>query len=225
MWACLLVACAVVQWFDNKPIQLLSTYCGKEPQNTCTRWDKASKSRITIPCPKIVGQYNSYMGGVDMNDRLISYYRSRSRSKKWTIRTVFHFLDLAVANSWIQYRNDRTLLKDKAKDILQLLPFKIDVAEYLLEMCEESSSSSDSDNENNDSIDELPRKRKVTPLPSEHKRYRQAKHIPVMVDNATFSSRCRNKSCTGRSKIKCDTCNVFLCVTAKRDCFKEFHAN
>jgi len=56
-----------------------------------------------------------------MCDRMIRYYRTRARTKKWTVRTIFHFIDLAVTNAWIQYRNDRRVLGDRAKEISQVV--------------------------------------------------------------------------------------------------------
>ena len=55
-----------------------------------------------------------------MIDRMISYYRTRARTKKWTVRTVFHFFDLAVTNAWMQYRDDRRLFGDRRKEIAQV---------------------------------------------------------------------------------------------------------
>jgi len=75
---------------------------------------------IPVKCPAVVPKYNSKMDGVDMIDRMISYYRTRARTKKWTVRTVFHFFDLAVTNALIQYRDDRRQFGDSRKEIAQV---------------------------------------------------------------------------------------------------------
>ncbi|KAH9359624.1 hypothetical protein HPB48_021613 [Haemaphysalis longicornis] len=72
------------------------------------------------------------MGGVDLVDRYVSYYRTEDPYKKWTVRVFAHFLDLAVANSWIEYRNDCKLMDVAAKDMLDQFEFKNRIAETLI---------------------------------------------------------------------------------------------
>lgn len=105
---------------------------------------------------------------------------------------------------------------------MQLLAFKLDVAESLISGCESEDSDSEPEPES-EPEDEAgqARKRKSTPLPSVHKRVKGT-HLPEM-DLATYSSRCRNPGCSQRSKIRCTFCNVLLCLTATRNCFKDFH--
>ena len=43
-------------------------------------------------------EYNNKMGGVDLTDRMISYYRMSVRTKKWTLWMLMHFTDVALAN-------------------------------------------------------------------------------------------------------------------------------
>ena len=43
------------------------------------------------------------MGRVDKIDYLISLYRIKVKTRKWLVHMFFHFLDLAVANSWLEY--------------------------------------------------------------------------------------------------------------------------
>jgi hypothetical protein len=39
------------------------------------RWDKQKKFYVSIFCPKLIGVYNKGMGGVDLCDQLLSFYR------------------------------------------------------------------------------------------------------------------------------------------------------
>lgn len=65
----------IVKWFDNKPVLCCSTAVRKHPEGKCTRWSKQVNKRIDVKRPKIIEDYNRFMGGVDLADHLISYYR------------------------------------------------------------------------------------------------------------------------------------------------------
>ena len=80
--------------------------------------------RIQVKRPYVVAKYNDCMGGIDLIDRMISYYRIRARSKKWTVRVIFHFFDLAMANSWIFYRRDNKIFKTSLRKIQHYLVLK-----------------------------------------------------------------------------------------------------
>jgi len=50
------------------------------------------------------------MDGVDKHDQLVSYYRVFIKSRKLTLRMVFH----ALGNSWLEYKQE-TEIKNVAK--------------------------------------------------------------------------------------------------------------
>jgi len=68
--------------------------------------DKEMKKRGkgAVARPEIVKLYNKNMGGVDLLDQMVANYRIYIRSKKWTLRMIFHAIDLAVVNSWFEYK-------------------------------------------------------------------------------------------------------------------------
>ncbi|CAJ1084155.1 piggyBac transposable element-derived protein 3-like [Xyrichtys novacula] len=68
------------------------------------------------------------MGGVDLVDRMMSYYRMSGHTKKWTLRMLMHSTDLALANSWLLYHKDLTVNGTPKKNIMQLLEFCMEVA-------------------------------------------------------------------------------------------------
>ncbi|KAI4801215.1 hypothetical protein KUCAC02_000139 [Chaenocephalus aceratus] len=122
----------VVKWYDNKPVLMMSVVHGTEPEDTCQRWDKKLKQYVTVSRPSIVPEYNLKMGGVDLIDRMISYYRMSARTKKWTMRMLMHFTDLALANSWLLYRKDLAICAAPKKSIMQFLEFRTEMATTLL---------------------------------------------------------------------------------------------
>jgi len=123
---------ALIKWFDNKPILMASSVHGKLPQDSCRRWSKKDKQYIQVSRPSIIKEYNCKMGGVDLCDRMLSYYKMHIRSKKWTVRTMMHFVDLALVNAWFLYRQDMVARDARAKDIMQYLMFRMDVAETFM---------------------------------------------------------------------------------------------
>lgn len=97
---------AITKWQDNKPVYLLSSCYASEKTDTCQRWSKKKKVYETVTRPEVVKEYNHSMGGVDLADRMLSDCPARVRTKKWTVRFIFHMLDLAITNSWFVYRKE-----------------------------------------------------------------------------------------------------------------------
>ncbi|XP_061379615.1 piggyBac transposable element-derived protein 1-like [Danaus plexippus] len=123
---------SAVVWKDNKPVNLLSTYVGAEPATTVTRFDKSKKERVAIPCPKVIKEYNARMGGVDLLDSFIGPYHITMKSRKWTMCLFYHFLDLAVINSWVMFKKVNNM---KGNDqLLNLGTFRLELAETLCKL-------------------------------------------------------------------------------------------
>lgn len=93
----------LVKWYDNKPVHLASNFAGKDPMDIVSRYDKKDHKYVDVNRPNVVKRYNESMGGVDHLDQMIAYYRIFMKSRKWTLRVVMHFMDLAIAASWMEY--------------------------------------------------------------------------------------------------------------------------
>lgn len=109
----------------NKPVLMLSAVHTKEPEDTCQHWSKKDKCDITVRRPNIVQEYNAKMGGADLSDRMMSYYRMSVQTKKWTIRMLMHFIDLALVNSWLLYRRDHQEHGTPRKAIMTFMLFML----------------------------------------------------------------------------------------------------
>ena len=66
------------------------------------------------------------MGGVDLLDAFLSYYRIHVRSKKCYHRLLWHSFDLSLVKGWVLHKR---FLEDKA---ISLKNFKISVATALI---------------------------------------------------------------------------------------------
>ena len=71
----------MMRWYDNKCVQLASTYCSSESSGTVKKWDSKNKTHIQVQCLEIINEYNSAMGGVDLSDMLVALYRSPMKTK------------------------------------------------------------------------------------------------------------------------------------------------
>ncbi|GFY09414.1 piggyBac transposable element-derived protein 3 [Trichonephila clavipes] len=153
------------------------------------------------------------MGGVDMMDRLISYYRISTRTKKWTMRVFAHFLNMATCNAWIMYIRHCKQCENPLKNRLHLIDFKLAIAESLIkaEVSEEA-------------VQERPQRRKYqhfVPLPVNDVRYDRTGHFPEHVKREN-QMKCRLPGFPGKSRVRCIKCDLYLCLQ-NRNCFFEFH--
>ncbi|CAG4961908.1 unnamed protein product, partial [Parnassius apollo] len=67
---------ACMAWKDNKIVTMLSSNVGAEPVSTVKRFDKKTRERVDILCPKSITEYNSHMGGVDLLDSFLGEFRN-----------------------------------------------------------------------------------------------------------------------------------------------------
>lgn len=213
----------LIRWMDNKAITMASSAHTINPIHQCRRYSRPDQQYLNIPQPDVVKRYNEFMGGVDLLNRLVAAYRCYHKTKKWPIRVFEHFMDCAVVNSWNQYRKDCEILKAKKIDILDLIGFKMRIAEALIKGI--STAESESDDEPFEPVmrKKLPGRPGRVSLPPPEVAKSKALHLPKAME-IKEAQRCRNPDCTRRTRVKCISCNIFLCVVKDRDCFIEFHS-
>jgi len=131
-----------------------------------------------------------------------------------------HFTDLALANSWLLYRQDNRERGTPRKGIMQFLQFRMEVAQAYLT---KRDTDVEQVQEENAPISQQKGKRhQATPIPGVSVRTTAAAHLPEVVDLKN-PMRCRVKGCSGKSCVQCVTCNVFLCLQSGRNCYAAFH--
>lgn len=76
------------------------TYVGSKPKGE-KRFFKQEKAYKMISCPNSILIYNNYMGGVNLLDSMLGFYRIKIRSKKYYLQIFFHFIDMIAVNCWL----------------------------------------------------------------------------------------------------------------------------
>lgn len=155
-----------------------------------------------------------------MNDRMISYYRSYFRTKKWTVRMFEHFVDFIVVNLWISKRKKEQIENIDTSKLTTLLDFKLELGKELCSYTAVAAEYTDNDSETEAKVPE--KKRKVLDLPSNLKRFDRVGHLPRYVE-AKNASRCRLSSCSKKTHTMCIKCHVYVCI-GKTNCFETFHS-
>lgn len=220
---------AITTWMDNKPVVLASNHEGIRPEDECQRWSKKDRKYIKVRRPAVVRCYNDSMGGVDLLDRMVSYYRTSARTKKWTVRVILHMLDVAATNCWIEYKTEVERSQSDRKNMLKMVEFKLRLAEQLIEegsSLDQNRSSTLSDDDDDD-VAAGPagsgRQACRVPVPPLKRRQENAKHMPEMDSGKASYHRCRLPGCQKLARVKCSSCCVYLCLTSDRNCFMSFH--
>lgn len=198
---------AVTKWADNKCVTLASSYAADNRETFVKRYCKSSKHKVDVKCPTVISEYNQQMSGVDLAEMFVSLYRTGSKSRKWYKRIYYHLVDICVNNSWLLYRRHCKMLNENK--VLSLKDYKLRVSYTLIQkgkmVCRMATNS-------------VKIKQPIVPRPEKDIRTDGLHHIPTVVKKG----RCRNCT-TGQTVISCLKCDTRLCLTEKRNCFREFH--
>ncbi|KAL3203983.1 hypothetical protein MRX96_011870 [Rhipicephalus microplus] len=129
-------------------------------------------------------------------------------------------VDLTIANCWLEYRD--ACQKDAVlrRNTMSLLDFCLAVAEALCASPKRKRLESNNENvQPNHSTERSPGAAKI---PGVDKRLDSYDHWPS-VDSLSSARCCRLAGCTSRTRTRCEKCNVYLCLSSDKNCFKVFH--
>ena len=107
-----------IRWKDNKVVDRLSTYTGKEPMQHVKRFCHSAKKKVDIEQPNIIREYNKSMRGFDRMDQKIAAYLINLRSKKWWWPLFCFVIDVSVNNAFLLYRMKEVEGGEKKLDAL-----------------------------------------------------------------------------------------------------------
>ena len=195
---------------DRKVVTVMSTTSQPE-MGTVLRRQKDG-TRITVPCPLSIIDYNQFMGGVDRGDQVRGYYSCRTKCRKF-YKYIFHFLfDVAITNAYILQKG----YCDSAP-FSTIKAFRLQLASELIgNYCSRRRAGRGAVGV----VRTLPLRHYPTTIPEEDPS-KKAKH-----------KRARCHRCYSRSKRSvytswyCPECQLWLCHTGERhtDCFMLWHA-
>ena len=198
-----------LKWKDKRDVSMLSTIHNHSMVIKRRRTRLAAGGFEEIQKPLVVDQYNSFMGGVDRNDQLLSYYGFAHRTVKWWKRLFLHLLDIAVINSYTMYtesRQDKRLLTHKE--------FRISLAKALLFQSGEP-------------VEALPHQPGLVETQpylrlTERHFLEHTPSLPCGQPQCYECSVCTYKKGRGRVRttFRCKQCQVALCVVP---CFELYH--
>ncbi len=193
-------------WLDNKQVLCMSTNTQPDAHGTVLR-RKRDGTRVSVPCPDSIVQYNKYMGGVDRGDQLRGYYRCQIKTRKFYKYIFFFLVDVAITNSFVLYR-----MRTGDRSVKNIKDFRLNLASSLI--------GSYSNRKRRGRVS-----RSIQPLPM--------LHFPCRVpdEEKPISKRGRCTYCMKTKKKRTDTtwycneCEVWLCHTgiADTDCFLSWH--
>ncbi len=193
------------KWNDRKDVHLLSTN-GTNARGTIAR--HVGNAQSEIPCPDVIKLYNKYMGGVDLNDQLRSYYQLGRKANKYWKYIMWFYIDLCLINAWILYDQSTPVKRIK----------KYNQKDFRLDVCAGLEAGYSSRKQ---------RQSQTRPIIGVVDEVNIGAHRLVRLDGrkrvCKQCSRMGRKTPTNRgveTSFGCEHCQVSLC---QGHCFYEFH--
>jgi hypothetical protein len=236
-----------VAWYDKKPVHLLSSL--NTTMFSVIRKVKSAAagfSKIRVRCPTVIYWYNKGMGGTDLCDQGLSYYRNTMRSSKWQVRIFCYLLQLCALNAHVLYKLAYNLKRGqrgyRQKDFVEELisgligvTSNIDLADYVDDdtpVARGQKRGADDEADDDDGVSVMKYIRLGSAL---ERQPSQSDHHPMKWSSRALDERGRRvdmrphcKLCNARASYSCECCRVALCLDGKDgkpSCWKLYHTN
>ncbi|KAL7886616.1 hypothetical protein AOLI_G00043370 [Acnodon oligacanthus] len=180
------------------------------------------KSRST----SLVSGFERAIKAANLNRDLRSLYRTPCTSPSpgaWPLSVLWDLIDLALVNSWLQYKQDHNHVPEP----LSLMAFRLEVSKALIlpssTAAQESVPHPPAPKRPSPNTSVGPSNDFETPLPDAATRYDGLGHWPEQLAEGE-EARCRFGGCERTSRVRCLKCCVFLCISRNHNCFLKFHS-
>ncbi|CAH1971335.1 unnamed protein product [Acanthoscelides obtectus] len=113
---------SIRKWRDRgkKSVVVVSSMHNPSKQRSVLR-TKMRGERESVNCPESIADYNTFMGGVDKFDQLMSTYSIAQKSRRWWLKLFYYFIDMAIVNSYVM---DKDSAKKQRRRYLSHLEFR-----------------------------------------------------------------------------------------------------
>ena len=118
----------LVAWKDSDTVYCLSSAHNNISTETCKR--KGQGTILTLTRPSVIGNYNKYMGGVDLADMRRLHCNSTIMGQhRWWLKLFFYLLDVGTGNGLVLYRE---AMNNDATRQLSLVEFKKQIVHNII---------------------------------------------------------------------------------------------
>jgi len=210
-----------VVWYDKRPIYFLTTFHDPTVTTSVNRKNKDG-SIVSVTCPRLVVEYNKYMGGVDLNDQVSKLFKPR-KHYRWPRRMLMKIIMWTCYNAYLAHGH---LVPHKLSG-RQPYTFTKFLQECVTGLIGEFTSVAITQRRTDS--------RETTRLTD------VGVHFPERAPDATGNNRCRvcrekhNRFCLSNPNVRnnphhvtktrmwCSACKEFLCVREEYSCFRDYH--
>ena len=180
-------------WKDKRAVNFLTTIHHATSDASVTKYKQKEN------CPPCLPDYQEFMGGVDLSDQRMAYYNVGRRSRKWWKKIFSYILEACSQNAYVLKIYGQGDKKEKKPSFLN---FRLELASELIGDYRKGSKSG--------------RPRSKTPV--DGRSDKNITHLPFVADDQRPCVYCRE-----RTKFRCSSCNVALCLKNERNCYKEYN--